>query len=107
MNPFFIPTGVYIGRKTFAEPPFPEFVAGDWWPNDGVIPTYSQMFPRTAGEHPSLEGIGTRTSYEPGVWHWEILDGVDHLDIVTMPQLDQIGFQKRFYMQLYERLAAL
>jgi triacylglycerol lipase len=107
MNPFIIPTGLYIGRKVFDQPPYPGYVASDWWPNDGLIPTYSQMFPRTAGEHPSIEGVAERSRYEPGVWHWEVLDGVDHLDIIALPQFDQISFQKRFYQRLYERLAAL
>jgi hypothetical protein len=107
MNPFIIPIGLYIGSKIFTEPPYPGYVADDWWPNDGVVPSYSQMFPRTAGDHPSVEGISARASYDPGVWYHELLDGMDHIDIIAAPQFDQVGFQKRFYKQIYERLALL
>jgi triacylglycerol lipase len=107
MNPFIIPTGVYIGRKVFDEPPYSGYDDRDWWPNDGLISTYSQQFPRTAGHHRSAEGISAQAVYDRGVWYHDLLDGVDHIDIVALPQLDQIGFQKRFYTQLYQRLAAL
>jgi triacylglycerol lipase len=107
MNPFIIPIGLYIGSKIFTEPPYPGYVADDWWPNDGVVPSYSQLFPRTAGDHPSVEGISARASYDPGVWYHELLDGMDHIDIIAAPQFDQVGFQKRFYKQIYERLALL
>ncbi len=32
---------------------------------------------------------------------------MDHIDIVALPQLNQIGRQKRFYMALFDRLAGL
>ncbi|WP_428266175.1 esterase/lipase family protein [Haliangium sp.] len=107
MNPFIIPTSVYIGQKRFDEPPYPGFEAEPWWPNDGLISTFSQQYPRSAGAHVGVEGISARCEYEPGVWHYETLEGVDHIDIVALPQFDQIGFQKRFYTGLYNRLAAL
>lgn len=107
MNPFIIPTAVYMGSKRFDEALYPGFESRDWWPNDGLVSTYSQAYPRTAGSHPHAEGIAGQRSFDPGVWYHELIEGVDHIDIVAMPQLDQIGFQKRFYRSIYERLASL
>ncbi len=107
MNPFIIPSAVYIGSAGFEQPFYPGFNAAEWWPNDGLISAYSQAYPRSAGEHPSAAGVSDRCDYEPGVWYHELLDGVDHIDIVALPQLDQIGTQKRFYRALFERLATL
>jgi hypothetical protein len=43
----------------------------------------------------------------PGKWYYERLNDVDHVDIVALPQLNQIGRQRRFYTALYNRLATL
>lgn len=68
---------------------------------------YSQMYPRTAGNHPVGGVIDTETGFEPGAWYYQVLDDIDHIDVVALPQLDQIGWQKRFYRSLFTRLAAL
>ena len=107
MNPFMIPTALYIGDKTFKRPFYPGFRSVDWWHNDGLVPVYSQMFPRIAGNHPVGGVIGSQTHFHPGKWYHEVLNDVDHIDIVALPELGQIGFQKRFYTGLFERLAAL
>jgi hypothetical protein len=72
-----------------------------------VIESYSQEVPRIAGKPRSAAGITKRRSFRPGVWYHETLPSVDHIDIVALPQLDQIGFQKGFYTSLFHRLASL
>ena len=112
MNPALIPTAVYIGQKEFARPPIPvpTFNDADWWENDGLVSTISQQYPWTNGLHPvGTEFTDTTPSseFEPGKWyfHWE--HGVDHLDVCLTPELTQYGWQRRFYVNLYRRLAEL
>jgi triacylglycerol lipase len=107
MNPFIIPTSLYVGRKRFTRPFYPGFRSSDWWPNDGLVSTHSQMYPRIAGRHPIAGDIDAASTIEPGAWYHQHLHDIDHIDIVALPQLDQIGRQKRFYMALFNRLASL
>lgn len=107
MNPFMVPTAAYIGGRTFAPPFYPGFRSEDWWPNDGLVPTFSQMYPRITDGHPVGGEIGTRTRFETGAWHHETEHSVDHGDIILAAEFGQIGFQRRFYTRLFERLAAL
>ncbi len=115
MNPFAIPTALYIGGKHFdpSFEPYRGFRSEDWWPNDGLVSVYSQLYPRTAGQHPiggqfhDTPQAGPAPDFRPGRWYYQLLDDVDHLDIVALPQLDRVGWQKRFYRDLYQRLAAL
>ena len=107
MNPFMIPTALQIGRMKFAHPLFNGFIASDWWHNDGLVPVYSQMYPRICGDHPVGGEIGDRQYFEEGKWYYELLSGVDHVDIVALPQFGQVGAQKRFYRRLLHRLASL
>lgn len=107
MNPFLVPTAFYQGRKRFDRPFYPGFRSEDWWPNDGLVSVYSQLFPRTAGHHRVGGVIGDAISFRRGRWYHQVLDDVDHIDIVALPQLDQIGRQKAFYRGLFARLAAL
>jgi triacylglycerol esterase/lipase EstA (alpha/beta hydrolase family) len=107
MNPFLIPTSIYIGRKRFARPFYAGFASADWWPNDGLVPVYSQLYPRTAGRHPVGGAIDDAAGFRRGRWYHQLLDDMDHIDIVALPQLDQVGRQKTFYRNLYNRLAAL
>ncbi len=109
MNPFMIPTALYMGHTTFdkLELLYPGFQSSDWWQNDGLVPVYSQMYPRISGNHPVAGEIGSERTFEKGKWYYEILDSVDHIDIVYLPQLSKIGSQKEFYITLFERLASL
>jgi hypothetical protein len=65
------------------------------------------MYPRSAGNHPVGGVIDAETGFEPGAWYYRLLDDVDPIDVVALPQLDQVGWQKRFYRSLFARLAAL
>lgn len=107
MNPLMIPTARYIGSKRFGRPFYPDFRSSDWWPNDGLVPVYSQMYPRITGDHPVGGEIAEQARFEPGAWYHETEQSVDHCDIVLAPELGLIGFQKRFYIRLFERLAGL
>lgn len=107
MNPFLIPISLYIGGKHFARPFYPGFRSEDWWPNDGTVSVYSQQYPRTAGNHPVGGPIDDDAGFDPGAWYYQQLDDMDHIDIVALPQLNQVGRQKRFYRSLFERLVKL
>ena len=47
MDPALLAPSTYIGRKRFdpAPIPIPGFESSDWWGNDGLVPTYSQIYP--------------------------------------------------------------
>ena len=91
MNPFIVPTSLYMGRKDFARPFYLGFRSKDWWPNDGLVSTWSQRYPHTAGQHPIGGEFQDGTSFEPGRWYYRSLDDVDHVDVVALPQLNQVG----------------
>jgi len=108
MNPVMIPTAFYMGSKYFSREPIPGYRDKDWFENDGAVNSYSQMYPRTNGNHP----VGKQfkdgdTSFSKGVWNWQKKSGWDHMDIVMLPQWNQLGKQKDFYVTLFNRLAAL
>lgn len=106
MNPFAIPTALYIGTRRFERPLYPGFNSEDWWHNDGLVSVYSQVYPRIAGEHAVGGEIGDRDDFEPGRWYYEVLR-FDHIDIVALPEAGRIGDQVRFYRNLFDRLARL
>lgn len=107
MNPFLFPTAIYMGRATYTQPHYPGFQADEWWHNDGLVSVYSQLFPRSAGNHPVGGPILAPSNTQPGRWYHEVLTGTDHTDIVLLPEPHQIGAQRRFYQALFDRLAAL
>jgi triacylglycerol esterase/lipase EstA (alpha/beta hydrolase family) len=106
MNPFAIPTALYIGKKRFKHEFYPGFRSSDWWHNDGLVPVYSQLYPRISGNHSVGGEIGSRSHFRPGEWYYDVLNS-DHIDIVAMPELAKIGEQISFYRKLFERLAEL
>jgi triacylglycerol lipase len=107
MNPFAIATAVYMGQKTFDRPFYPDFKSADWWHNDGLVPVFSQLYPRISGDHEIGGEIGDQTRFAPGRWYYQILNEIDHMDIVGLPKFGLVGMQKEFYRSLFERLAAL
>ncbi|MCL4813073.1 MAG: hypothetical protein KJ061_11330 [Vicinamibacteraceae bacterium] len=112
MNPAMLPHATYIGGKEFARPPIPVrgFRSADWWENDGCVPAYSQKYPHTAGTHPvglEFDAQTPASRFTKGRWHYSWARDVDHLDVCLLPQADQIGWQRQFYISLFERLAAL
>ena len=107
MNPLMMRTAREIGRMEFEQPLYQGFTASDWWHNDGLVPVYSQMYPRIRGDHPVGGEIGDGQSIEPGRWYHQLLSGTDHLDIVALPQFGSVWSQKRFYRRLLRRLASL
>ena len=106
MNPFAIPSALYIGKKRFKREFYPGFHSPDWWQNDGLVSVYSQLYPRISGEHKVGGEIGARTHFRPGEWYYDILN-CDHIDIVALPEPGKIGEQASFYRGLFERLAEL
>ena len=107
MNPFMIPTSLFMGSHDFAEQFYAGFDSSEWRANDGLVSAYSQMYPRVGTMVDHEAGISSRGTFAPGKWYYDTLDNVDHVDIVALPQLDQVGMQKRFYTDLFKRLAAL
>ena len=106
MNPFAIPMALYIGQKFFSEAFYPGFRSSDWWHNDGLVPVYSQLYPRISGDHPVAGEIDSRGHFRPGAWYYDVLNA-DHIDIVALPEPAKIGTQVRFYEAMFERLADL
>ena len=107
MNPFLIAPAVYIGRAEYAEPFYPGFHAPDWWPNDGLVSVYSQLYPRIAGDHPVHGELSPGVRPAPGGWYHQTLEDVDHIDVVALPEVGQILWQEHFYTALFRRLASL
>jgi|APFre7841882630_1041343.scaffolds.fasta_scaffold05173_1 triacylglycerol esterase/lipase EstA (alpha/beta hydrolase family) len=112
MNPALLSSSTYIGGKEFERPPIPApgFESSDWWENDGLVSTYSQQYPRISGDHPVGGEFTNDTSidhFQQGKWYYKWERDVDHLDVCISPELTQIGWQRRFYSDLFKRLAAL
>lgn len=112
MNPALLSFSTYIGGKEFKQPPIPVpgFESSDWWENDGLVPTYSQQYPRISGDHPVGDEFDNHTPvthFQTGRWYHQWERDMDHLDICISPQLTQIGRQRRFYRALFQKLAAL
>jgi triacylglycerol lipase len=81
----------------------------DWWENDGLVPAYSQLFPRN-GQNPYAGTVTADTLVEelrPGHWHGQWQRGLDHADIVGKPRWWLRKRQRRFYERLFRRLAQL
>jgi hypothetical protein len=111
MNPAMLPMPPTSARKSFLRPPIPVagFDAATGWENDGAVPTNSQMYPRISGEHPVGGEFASDTpadSFAKGRWYYKWERDVDHLDICVCPEPGQIGWQRRFYIDLLGRLAA-
>ena len=112
MNAALLPHATYIGRKQFARKPIPVqgFRAADWWENDGAVSTHSQKYPHVSGTHPvgiEFDAETPASRFVKGRWHYSWARDVDHLDVCVFPQADQIGWQRKFYISLFARLAAL
>ena len=112
MNPAMLPHSAYIGQKQFLVPPIPVagFDPAQWWENDGAVPAYSQMYPHISGEHPVGGEFDSNTQvdrFEKGKWYFRWERDVDHLDVCVCPEIGQIGWQRRFYIGLFEMLSAL
>ena len=108
MNPVLIPTTHYIGSKVFDPPFYPGFNSSDWWANDGLVSTYSQMYPHISGSHPVGGKIEEQQEqFTPGQWWNQTLESTDHGDIAFLPDGPSIIKQRQFYTQLFERLASL
>ncbi len=112
MNPAMLPHSAYIGQKQFLAPPIPVagFDPAQWWENDGAVPAYSQMYPHISGEHPIGGEFDSNTQvdrFEKGKWYFRWERDVDHLDVCVCPEVGQIGWQRRFYIGLFEMLSAL
>jgi hypothetical protein len=98
---------LYMGSKHFARPFYPGFRSEDWWPNDGAVSVYSQQYPRIGASHPVGGPLDDGAGFGPGAWYYQQLNDIDHLDIVTFPQIDLVARQWHFYQSLFERLASL
>ncbi len=112
MNPALLAPSTYIGRKRFDPAPIatPGFESHVWRENDGLVSTYSQIYPHSNGSHPLGDEVTAETPvthFGSGQWYTQWERNLDHLDICISPQLSQIGRQKRFYTMLLYRLAAL
>jgi triacylglycerol esterase/lipase EstA (alpha/beta hydrolase family) len=112
MNPALISNAIYIGQKQFSESPLPstDFNSRDWWENDGLVSTFSQIAPHTNGRHPrggELKGSQETQDIRKGRWYHEWVRGIDHGAICVAPRWWQRRWQRRFYQRLFERLASL
>ena len=105
-------TSEFIGTKVFDVPPLPfdDFDSADWWENDGLVPTFSQHYPRTAGDHPvgsEFDDTTPVSDLPPGHWHVNWVRGMDHLDICLVQSPLLSARQAEFYRGLFARLAQL
>lgn len=112
MNPALHHTAAYIGSKEFERAPIPmkDFGSREWWENDGLVSTTSQMFPKTNGTHPIGGEFSKHTPnshFAKGKWYYEWERGKDHGAICVTPRWWQRKWQREFYERLFARLAAL
>jgi len=102
----------YVGSKVFQEPPVSQdsFNSSDWWENDGLVSTYSQIAPHTDGDHPQGGEFSEGTDsphFEKGKWYHDWARGIDHGAICMTPHWWQRRWQRKYYERLFLRLAAL
>lgn len=67
---------------------FADFNSSDWWENDGLVPTYSQMYPHTAGNHAveaEFEDSTPVDQLQAGKWNFKWDFDMDHLPSVWRP----------------------
>lgn len=76
---------MHMGRKEFTRPFYPGSSRRTGGSNDGLAPVYSQMYPRAAGRHPVGGVIDDAAGFRRGRWYHQLLDDVDHIDIVALP----------------------
>lgn len=107
LNPLLLGVSAWMANKRFEPPLYPGFNSEAWWHNDGLVSTYSQQFPRSAGEHPAKAWADCQ-ELKPGYWHdMPLLDDWDHGDIIVAAPLRQLKGRRRFYAELFELLRAL
>ena len=112
MNPSLHATAIYMGKKTFDEQPIPTdtFNSVDWWENDGLVSTHSQIAPHSDGVHPIGGEFTKKTDsnhFEIGRWYYEWARGIDHGAICVAPHWWQRRWQRGYYERLFLRLADL
>lgn len=114
MNPLFQFTSLAIGRMKFKTPPVPGFVERDWWPNDGLVSTISQLHPFLPEPQPHADWCTdcnnptSSAELNPGLWYdMPVLTNWDHADIVVTAELKQLKGRKRFYAKHFELLRSL
>ena len=112
MNPSLHATAIYMGKKTFDEQPIPTdtFNSVDWWENDGLVSTHSQIAPHSDGIHPIGGEFTKKTDsnhFEIGRWYYEWARGIDHGAICVAPHWWQRRWQRGYYERLFLRLADL
>ena len=112
MNPGLLNTAAYIGNKEFSQPPIPNenFKVNQWWENDGLLSTYSQIYPHSNGKHQvggEFSNITPPNFFKKGMWYFTWARGKDHGSICITPRYWQHNWQKKFYTQLLSRLAGL
>ncbi|MFN2141522.1 MAG: hypothetical protein ACK2U5_13625 [Candidatus Promineifilaceae bacterium] len=106
------PSAWYMGRFEAGKASMlpGSFKSSDWWENDGLVPTYSQIYPHSSGRHDVGKVITAGVAGSellPGRWYTQWERGLDHVSIAGTPRYWQKERQKRLYSDLYRRLAAL
>ncbi len=114
MNPLFRFTSYAVGRMRFKTPPVAGFVERDWWPNDGLMSTISQLHPFLPGDQPfadwcdDCDNPTSSSDLKPGLWYdMPVLADWDHADIVVAAELRQLKGRKLFYAKHFELLRSL
>ncbi len=112
MNPSLFATASFIGKKQFSKSPIPadNFNSRNWWENDGLVSTHSQIAPHTNGLHPlggEIAKNSATTQLQKGLWYHEWAHGVDHGAICVTPRWWQHRWQRKYYRRLFLRLAGL
>lgn len=116
-------SGNFLGtlKDDYFVEPIPGWGSGDlqeakWREHDGAVPSISQKYPWTAGNHPVGGSIKGTAAFAKGKWYTSKVQDLvgyswDHLDICTTPASEGAPWvdaaNKRFYKELYQRLAAL
>jgi triacylglycerol lipase len=97
--------GTYSFSNDFRNSLPEELNSSDWRQNDGILPGYSQDFPRIPNEHPYLYCDKDQNNFQPG--RWNVMDhklaSWDHWDITVFPGIRRAK-QRQFYQELFTRL---
>lgn len=92
MNPFLVPGSRAEGMLTgqFGTPPFP--IDGNWWANDGLLPTFSQNGPKVNSTDIIIDKSALTDDecygdgvFSPGVWNYMgVKENTDHYAVLGL-----------------------
>lgn len=79
-----------------------------WRPNDGIVPTYSQDYPKLGRKAKRNPGIGDPRGYKKGMWYvLKKLKDTDHHEVALNPYIINKRKGLNLYREIFHRIDLL